>query len=654
VIRTRPIGALLFLAALVTLVASGSATAATQESAGAVPGHPVAGSQGITESVAELVARQRSEDRRSGGGPRPVREKPEPGEGERPLKLPGPGTSQAAVPAPRSGTIPSAPFPAGSSFLGAQLSESGFVPPDSMGSVGPTQALVAVNGRIKVFSKTGALGALNVTDSVFWNSVRNNRGVSDPGVEYDRLSGRWIVSAINLANTNNRIMIAVSSGPTITGSSSFTFFWFASNSSGLFADYPQMGVDRNAIYIGTNDFSGNFLSNTSAFVIRKTSVTSSGPIVVTAFHNLIGGTGAGPFAPQPAQDMDPNVSQGYFIGVDNAVFSRLDIRRVSSPGGTPALSGNLAISVPTTYFPLNVPAQGTSTRLDALDDRLFEAMVARKPNGNLSLWTAHNIAVNSSGVGGSGGNRTAARWYEIGALSATPSLVQSGTMFDSAASDPRFFWIPSIGANGQGHASLNSSTAGVGRFAAVASMGRLATDQLGTTRAFTITQSSSSPYNRTGSNPQRWGDYSQTIVDPNNNMTFWTFQEYANATDSWGVRVIKLLAPPPATPSSASPASVPQGSPSVSVTITGTRTNGSGFFDPGPDTGGPGFPNHIKTAVDGGVTVNSVTYTDPTHVTLDLDTTAASAGGKNVTVINPDGRSATGCVLEVGSGGTPC
>jgi hypothetical protein len=644
------LGAPLILAGAVALAASGSGAAAQPQPTGAVTGHPSAGSRGITVSVAELLARQRREDRRSGGKPRGVREKPEPGEGERQPKLPGPGTPQSLpLSSPRAVVGPSAPFPAGVSFLGAQLSESGFVPPDSMGSVGPSQALVAVNGRIKVFSKTGTLGPLNVSDSTFWSSVRNSQDVSDPGVEYDCLSGRWIVSAINLASTKNRIMIAVSSGATITGSSSFTFFFFPSNSGSLFADYPQMAVDRNAIYIGTNDFAGNSLSNTSAFVVRKSSVTGGGPIVVTAFHNLIGSAGAGPFAPQPAQDTDSNVTQGYFIGVDNAVFSKLDVRRVSNPGGTPTLSGNLAISFPTTYFPLNVPAQGTSTRLDALDDRLFEAMIARKPDGTLSLWTAHNIRVNASGVGGSGGDRTADRWYEIGNLSTTPSLIQSGTMFDPAASNPRFFWIPSIAANGQGHASLNSSTAGVGRFAAVASMGRLATDAAGTTRAFTITQPSSSPYDRTNSNPQRWGDYSQTVVDPVNNMTFWSFQEYANATNSWGVRVIKLRAPPPAQPSSASPANVPQGSASVSVTITGTSSNGSGFFDPGP-----GFSKHIAAAVDGGVTVNSVSYTDPTHVTLDLNTTGASAGGKNVTVINPDGQSRSACLIQVGDGGTPC
>jgi hypothetical protein len=650
--RTRLLGALLFLAALAAMFASGSGAAAQPQPIGAVAGHPRTGSRGITESVAEIVARQKREDRRTGGRPRGIREKPEPGGRQRAPELPGPAALQPPTRAPvRSAVGPSAPFPAGTSFLGAQLSESGAIPPDSMGSVGPGQVLVAVNGRIKVFSKAGALGALNVSDLTFWSSVRNSQDVTDPQVEYDRLSGRWIVSAVNLARKNNRIMVAVSSGPTITGSSSFTFFFFPSNGSGLFADYPQMGVDRNAIYIGTNDFKSAFLSNTSAFVIRKSSVTGGGPIVVTAFHNLIGGSGAGPFAPQPAQDMEPTVNQGYFVGIDNAVFGRLDVRRVSNPGGTPTLSGNLAISVPTTYFPLDVPAQGSTNNLDALDDRLFEAMIARRPNGALSLWTAHNIRVNSSGVGGSGGDRTADRWYQIGSLSTTPSLIQSGTMFDPAASNPRFFWMPSIAANGQGHASLNSSTAGVGRFAAVASMGRLATDPSGTTRAFTITQSSSSPYNI---QPPRWGDYSQTVVDPTNNMTFWTFQEYANATNSWGVRVIKLQAPPPAKPSSASPANVPQGSPSVSVTITGTSSNGSGFFDPGPDTGGPGFSKHIAAAVDGGVTVNSVTYTNPTHVTLNLNTTAASAGGKNVTIINPDVQSATACLIQVGDGGTPC
>src|SRR5207237_83074 len=71
--------------------------------------------------------------------------------------------------------------------------------------------------------------------------------------------------------------------------------------------------------------------------------------------------------------------------------------------------------------------------------------------------------------------------------------------------------------------------------------------------------------------------------------------------------------------------------------ITGTSAAGSSFFDPGA-----GFARRIGATVSGGVTVNSVTYTDPTHVVLNVSTIGASAGAQNVMVTNPDGQSATG------------
>ena len=105
-----------------------------------------------------------------------------------------------------------------------------------MGAVGPTQFIVAVNGRIRSFNKTTGVadGVLNTTMDTFFGSVMtpptNTNFTSDPHIRYDRLSGRWFVVMIDVPGGSvtlpNRVLIAVSSGGTISNASSFTFFYF--------------------------------------------------------------------------------------------------------------------------------------------------------------------------------------------------------------------------------------------------------------------------------------------------------------------------------------------------------------------------------------------------------------------------------------------
>jgi hypothetical protein len=651
---------------IVTFTVAGALSIATVVSSGALTPETVGvvwhGEPGITETVTDIMEREKLAPLIP-ARPRETRPEHVPAGLERLQNEAAPAVSQW----PPAGISyrPSEPlFPqtVGTSFLGAQVSESGFIPPDSMGAVGPTQVLVIVNGRIKVFDKAGVLGALNATTDSFFASVRNGSSMSDPHVRYDRLSGRWFLSMINVSTAPpNRICLAVSNSSTITDASSFTFFQFQNDlvgptpntDTGHFADYDTLGVDQNALYIGVNMFNsaGTTFFGTTGFVVRKSDLMT-GALTVTAFRGLAAATGAGPYTPQGVDNDDPGATEGYFIGVDNATFGTLVIRRITNPGGTPAISGNISLTVPTTFFPLDQPASGSAFPLAALDDRLFAAAIHKnKTTGIGSLWTAHNIRVTSGGVGSSSGTRNASRWYEITNMAGTPTLNQSGTLFDSAASNPLGFWIPSVAMSGQGHMALGSSRAGNLNFAEVAVAGRLTTDALGTTQASTLAQTSATSYNQQ-STTQRWGDYSQVGVDPNDDMTMWTFQEYCNSTDSWGVRAIQLRAPPPATPSSALPSGTAQGA-TVDVVVTGTAVSGSGFFDPGS-----GYPNHLAFVVNGGgVTVNSVTYTDPTHATLNLTvSTSATPGARTVTATNPDGQAATsasGIFTITASAGTP-
>ena len=619
---------------------------------GDIQGQPWTGGPGLSERVSDIMARRSPDDAVRRLRPRQIKPR-------RPLELqlkrqhrdspPLPGAPQSATPSPVKTSL-AAPR-VGVTFLAAQASDTPSVPPDTMGDVGPTQILVCLNDLIRTFTRAGVRdGILDTGTDNFFSSVRGKSGTTDPRVRFDRLSGRWFITMISL-DTPNRILLAVSSGPTISSSSSFAFFQFQQDlvgptpnpDTGDFADYDTLGVDARALYIGVDIYSPtDAFEGTTGFVVNKANLLA-GTLTVTAFRRLAAATGSGPDSPQGVGNDDPAATEGYFIGADRSSFGLLVLRRVSNPGGTPSISGNLNVVVPSTSSPIHPTPMGSGTPLDALDDRLYEARIR---NGR--LWTAHNIQVDATGAADSKGGRDGARWYEIGTLSGTPTLIQSGTVYDSAAVTPRSFWMPSCAVSGQGHMMLGCSVAGAAEYAEIAVAGRLAGDPAGDLSAPIVAQASSTVYDyNDGSYPRRWGDYSVTTLDPNDNMTIWTIQEYCNAVNSWGVRVIQTKAPPPASPWTCVPATVPLGVAGTNILVTGMATNGLGFYDPGT-----GFASRLSAALTGaGVTVNQVSYLNPSNLTLNITVAGnAAAGGRSLIVTNPDGQTApsVGNILILG------
>jgi hypothetical protein len=638
------------------------------DSSSAITGSPWTGAAGISETTAEIMARDKSTSPEASQRPVEI-EKVSRDRRQLPQNPGSPDTAQFPPAQAKDALVePHAPQVPDVSFTAATLggtNPTNTFPPDTMGAVGPTQFVVMVNNRLVTFNKTtgAADGVLNTTTDTFFSSVRNGAGTSLPRVRYDRLSQRWFLLISNVA-VPNRLLLAVSNTATITGATVWTFFQFQQDvvlpagDTGCLADYPTLGIDANALYIGVNVFCGTpaIFSGTTAFVVRKDSVLNAGPIVVTAFRNLTGTPGGvGLFTPQGADNYDPAATEGYLIGVDNASFGTLIVRKVSDPAGTPTLSANALITVPTTGFPLTVRHMGnsigTNGQLDGIDDRLFAAHIR---NGR--LWTSQNIGVDNTGSSAGTRTRNGSRWYELsGVDTPTPTVVQSGTLFAASATntvDERNYWIPTVMVSGQGHMALGASMAGTNEFINAVTAGRLAGDALGTLQAPLALTSSSTAYNPLGDpgtrGSRRWGNYSYTSLDPCDDMTMWTIQEFCDATNSYGVRAVKLLAPPPATPLSANPPSITAGQASVNVTITGSQISGSGFYDPGA-----GFGCRIGATVSG-LTVNSVTYQNPTTIVLNLSTVGASNGAKNVTVTNPDGQSRSGTGLITVTGSTGC
>src|SRR4051794_4605357 len=89
---------------------------------------------------------------------------------------------------PKTSFVVNAPIVTGTSFIAAQYGDSGSVPPDCIGDIGPAQFLLCINGRIRTFNRSGnADGVLDSTTSNFFNSVRGTGDTADPRVRYDRM-----------------------------------------------------------------------------------------------------------------------------------------------------------------------------------------------------------------------------------------------------------------------------------------------------------------------------------------------------------------------------------------------------------------------------------------------------------------------------------
>jgi hypothetical protein len=448
--------------------------------------------------------------------------------GPNPVNFQKPGSPAVTPPQPLAPTLSNS-FP-------AEADDNTVIPPDTQGTPGPNHLVVTLNSNIVVEDRFGNT-LTSVSLDAFWAPTGNSR-TTDPRVVYDPYNDRWIINTSGdfLLSTSG-VLVGVSQTGDPTGN--WNLYKVAVDSSAQhFCDFPVLGFNRSWVVVMCNVFANasnsNFFSG-NIYVFDKFDLYNHGAGIPTVLNT------GGDSNVTPAITYDNNVDTEYMVeeynGNDTTTHNGLmRLWAITGSVGSPALS---SIAFPATTVtwdegpPVNnfAPQFGSATGIDTGDARIGNVIYR-----NGTLWTTHPVfypccANPTPPPPSNPPNRSAIQWWNI----ATDGTVLQRGVIDNP--DHTYFRsYPSIAVN-----QWNDALIGYARYSASEFAGGFYSfhshlDPGSVVEAETALKTGEGPYAKTaGGTLNRWGDYSNTSVDPIDDSSFWTIQEYAASPSShWG------------------------------------------------------------------------------------------------------------------------
>ena len=404
-----------------------------------------------------------------------------------------------------------------------------FIPPDSYGAVGPNHIMTTVNSQVRITDKTGNTQYSIVALSNFWSAAFSvSTVVCDPKIAYDPYNNRWIFISLNGDSAAvASIFIGVSQTNDPTGS--WNLFKVMVNVSGDWMDFPNLGFNKNWIVV-----SGNLFSNAGTFqaakvwAFNKANLYSNTSASFTTFTNL-----PNDFCLTAARTYDATMNDLFMLESFNGPVGQIKMFKVSGTAASPTFS-TVGTYTSSTHWASGFsatnagPQTGTTNKINCGDDR-FSTVIYR---GGY-LWTAHNAFLPSSSP-----TRCSAQWLQMDTVG---NFTQNGLIDD--ATGVNYYIYPSIAVNVNNDAVCGFTNLSSSIHPSSGYCFRSHNDAVNTFETPYIFKSGLNTYFKTfGGSSNRWGDYSGTMVDPSNDSTFWTIQEYSEAAaNTWGTWWAKII-----------------------------------------------------------------------------------------------------------------
>lgn len=504
----------------------------------------------------------------------------------------------------------------------------GYIPPDTYGDVGPNDYFQVVNCHYSIYSKTGTLLLGPLENSSVWTGMSNNSNDGDAVVVYDDQADRWLFSQFSLPNYPNGPfyqMIAVSQTPDPTGS---WYRWQYSFTN--MGDYPKFAVWGDGYYMSAHQFSAGSLNwaGCLAAAYNRTQMLAGNSTATMVMFTKPASDEAFGWLPSDCDGVfPPGTPPNYYLytsetGSDHIGIYEFHVDWTNTSNST---FGNF-LSLPVNTFTTNIsgiPQQGTSRKLDPINDRMMYRLQFRKFSDHWSMVCNHTVDVSTTVAG--------VRWYELRKTTGAWSVYQQSTY---TLSDNNSRWMGSIAMDSSGNIALGYSVSGTNLYPSIRHTGRMKNDALNT-----MTIGEKGIYNGGGSqtysgNPSRWGDYSSMTVDPSVPYTFWYTQEYyaTTSSSSWKTRIASFsLSNGLVVTATATPAYINLGQTSQ---LNATATGGAGGYVYSWTSIPAGFTSNLQnpppvsptvtTKYIAHVTSGTQTATDTTSVYINMSATATA------------------------------
>jgi hypothetical protein len=415
------------------------------------------------------------------------------------------------------------------------------VPPDPNMAVGPNRIVQWVNNAFVVFDKSGRQINAPVSDSTFWGLSACNQlgGFSDPIVQYDSAADRWLVGEVALPLLPPLLgQFAQCFAVSTTSDPAGSYYMWAYGFGTSIPDYPKIGLWPDGYYVTWNIFqNGTTFSGAEACAWDRIAMThgvAAPPVVcfqlTSAFASLLPSDLDGAIAP-------PAGSPNFLMNVDTAT-GELDLwkfhvdfanPRNSTFLGPISIPGVAPFTAPCPDIQDCIPQPATTTRLDALGDRLMYRLAYRNFGDHESIVANHAVVASTGATG--------VRWYEIRSPNASPAIYQQGTF----APDTDNRWMASIAMDHSGNIGVGYSVSSAGTFPSIRYTGWEVGNPLGALQneTFLVVGGGS----QTGYN--RWGDYAAMRIDPSDDCLLWFTEEYQAVTEvaNWNTRIASFRFP---------------------------------------------------------------------------------------------------------------